>query len=304
MVLLLALVLLIPHCGNASRRQSRGGNGRIANLISFAAPRTADPPLTGADGACLPGYRVVQYQTNRKTLFNPQGLDSEDGVPKLFSRLGKHPHVTLLALHTNTDNALKGKWDCVDGPTESTRSDLALHEWRDYVTNVERLDDSFARVKAAGKIGIFNSYDLDVVSVKSNLQGSGWNLVGRAVFREDVSHLMQEQNTKRCILTFEGSDSIEDWVKNFNVGKVTFCGIPGVHGGFKAELMSMVNSEQYQQQIRPKLGKCKEVDVVGHSLGGAVASLFAACIEGQQISSSHYTNMSWHVSVPELMDSI
>ena len=48
--------------------------------------------------------------------------------------------------------------------------------------------------------------------------------------------------------------------------------------GFKYHLLRLVESRELQENIRPKLKFCNTIDAVGHSLGGAMATLFSMCI--------------------------
>ena len=50
------------------------------------------------------------------------------------------------------------------------------------------------------------------------------------------------------------------------------------HWGFKYHLLRLVSSHEFQENIRPKLKQCNTIDAVGHSLGGAMATLFSMCI--------------------------
>merc|ERR1712129_55396 len=96
-----------------------------------------------------------------------------------------------------------------------------------------------------------------------------------------------------CILTFEGSDSASDWKKNARLWKTSWCGLEQkVHEGISNELMSVVGNRRWQSEIRPKLKQCGEVQVFGHSLGGGMATLFAACANNPN-SGLEYGKIGW-----------
>merc|ERR1719323_1637743 len=121
---------------------------------------------------------------------------------------------------------------------------------------LNRAGGSYDRVKVASAVGLKNSYEMNVNTIKSNLRGTGWRLVGTSKAGEDVSHLIQEESSKRCIITFEGSDNWDDWVTDAMVIRKSFCGSFWAHTGFTNELRRMVTSSSWQNDVRKKLGKC------------------------------------------------
>jgi len=141
-------------------------------------------------------------------------------------------------------------------------------------------------VGAVATVALLNSYDSDVKRVAKNARAEGWGLAGTAFARgrwlfwteDEVSHLFQHPETLDCMLTFEGTTSVSNWADNINFFKWSFCGLPGrVHRGFRDAMRLMVKSDSFKQNIKQHLPKCNKLDVVGHSLGGAISTLFAAC---------------------------
>lgn len=146
-----------------------------------------------------------------------------------------------------------------------------------------------------------NSYESDrsKVADKVSAYGEGWELLGHVAKPEnfgiwdDVSNLIINRNTGVCLLTFEGSDSINDWANNANLFKTTWCELPQkVHTGISKELMTLVSDRKWQTEIRANLNQCGEVQVMGHSLGGGMATLFSACANNPN-SGSDYGNIGW-----------
>lgn len=295
MVLPIFRFLALILCSDAARTRARikGVEGDISHVYTFGAPHPSNPMLTAKNGGCFDGYRIVNAGKWRQ----------EDTVPLLLvTSTYNHPKVKTIVL---TDKEVKYNWECGKNPPRGVVPRVKLHKNALYQSNVAKLGDSFSRTKEAADVGLKNSYNGNLNEVQANVQASHWELVGTATAGEDISHLMQEPNSKRCILTFEGTDSFEDFKTDANILSTSFCGLPGmeVHTGFKRELMNMVESEQFQSGIREKLGKCSSVDAVGHSLGGAVAALFAACVS-HQIVSPDYEMMSWVQQTAEQMDSL
>ena len=86
-------------------------------------------------------------------------------------------------------------------------------------------------------------------------------------------------NYRSCIIGFQGSDSFLD-LSNFvsiNNEETSYCGRYGVHTGTANELWHLTHDSQYASEIVPALESCHEVTCVGHSLGGALCSLFTMC---------------------------
>ena len=95
----------------------------------------------------------------------------------------------------------------------------------------------------------------------------------------------------KCMLTFAGTDSMADAFQDLQVFPAHFCGFldpkdeNGLQNGhtftfwgFKEQLLRMVSSVQFHENIRPELSKCDTVSAVGHSLKGAMATLFSMCV--------------------------
>lgn len=256
------------------------------------------PAVTRKDGGCFDGYRIINWDRDL-------GLDDEDIVPTLltFTRY-EMPNVQALAI-AHTGDPVKNEWSCGSNPGRLTRVSVILHDSARYLSNMARLGNEKSRAKEAASIGLKNSYDADLNNVKKNVQQEGWNLVGSALAgEEDISHLFQQPGSLRCMLTFEGSDSFSDWVTDAAVRRAEFCGLEmKVHVGFRNEVRRLVKSESWQREIRPKLGKCSSVDAVGHSLGGATATLFTTCVDFAN-GSDDYNLMGWTMGTPALLPSL
>lgn len=109
---------------------------------------------------------------------------------------------------------------------------------------------------------------------------SGYTLMG-SVRRPGTPparvHLYQETSTKKCVLTI-ATGANHGWITNLDAAPITFCGFEGVHKGLAWELRNLVSHTDFQNNIKTKFGDCSTVDVTGHSKGGGLANLFAACV--------------------------
>jgi len=252
--------------------------------------------LTTKNGGCFDGYRIISWD-------NDLGLDDEDLVPTLLVP-SKYDHPNVQAMIVEDGGGLEGTWSCGKNPFRVTRPSLPLHFVWVYEASMQRVGNKYWRAKEASAVGLKNSYESNEGKVRKNVEKEGWNLVATAKVDQDLSHLMQDPVSLRCILTFEGSDTPSDFVTDAALKRVEFCGLPmSVHLGFRNELRRIVGGYQFQNRIRPKLGKCSSVDAVGHSLGGAVASLFAACVDWQNGSDDNQM-MSWTTEAPAKLSAV
>ncbi len=89
-----------------------------------------------------------------------------------------------------------------------------------------------------------------------------------------------DDNFKKCIISFAGSESVFGDISNFllwNSGTTGYCGRQGVHIGVRNELWQITHDDEWTSVIKPQLETCHEVTCVGHSLGGALCNVFTMC---------------------------
>jgi len=246
----------------------------VKNLYTFGAPGVAGPALAdplSADG-CFPGLRLVNKQST-------WGVDKVDIAPTLLKpTVYAHTRADIGWLYQDDTNTSQecGWW----GLTPETVS-IELHAIATYVT---RTVEKYPHLGDMAQVALASSYNSNETQVAEYVRSKGYGLVASAVCTEkdEVAHLIQNPETLDCWLTFEGSDSTNDWLNNLKLFRREFCGLPQeVHTGFRNSTMAMVLAPSFQQQLRPKLGHCNNVEVLGHSLGGAIAALFAACAHSQ-----------------------
>jgi len=243
------------------------GTGMPLELWTFGAPSTMAPALTAPGGGCVPGARVV---TTNTFLY-----DKVDNVAILAGPFGfRHPTTDIYAISQR-----RGSWRrCPGNNPPVGLPSVVLHNRFLYLYRIlAQSGEDLMHDMAA--VGMNNSFNPDQNEVKQLVEARGWRLVDTA-FQEPgiMSQFMQHPQTLECILTFQGSSRQEDWLDNINTVQGDYCGLPNkVHFGFKAALQKMVGASDWQRKIKPHLGKCSKLYLVGHSLGGATSTLFYAC---------------------------
>jgi len=245
----------------------------VDRLFTFGAPMSTGLAVENpmAPDGCWKGWRVVREG----------GTDSGqvDLVSSLLSYNGfLHPKMPSYVV--NSDLPPK-KHECgwkYDGPRRSPTT--SLHARAEYV----RLSESLVGTVAG--LALDRSYDQNSAYVAVRARQAGWRLVGTALAEgkwffwseDEVTHLYQHPETLDCMLSFEGTSSVNNWADNLKFFKTSFCKLPGrVHRGFAEAMRVMTKSEDWHKKIKPHLPYCNTLDVVGHSLGGAISTLFSAC---------------------------
>jgi hypothetical protein len=93
----------------------------------------------------------------------------------------------------------------------------------------------------------------------------------------DIMGIYKKLNTQQCALVFKGSSDIGDWKNNLRIKATKKCGWD-MHSGFHAEAQGYIGQPvmgKWADIIRKECGN--KVEAVGHSLGGACASIVAGC---------------------------
>jgi len=285
------------------KRKSQRSPPQIGGIFAIAAAGTADPALANPRGGpCFPGIRAA----NVKMQWFGQEADTATTITGVLGF--KHPLMDfkLIDLKTESNSRL---YSCATEGNETANrprglSKIALHDRELYQAAMQTMDLGWGDLlHKLMNLGLPQSYNYDRNSAHAAAQEYGWSLIGSAVDDGDaqvgrsVSHLFQEAGTNKCMLTFQGSSSPEDWVANLRITKVKFCGYSGVHKGFADAVMSMVKNSDWQNDVRPNLHRCSAVYTVGHSQGGSEAELFGACVQQApqqgQDGYDDYKHMSW-----------
>lgn len=89
------------------------------------------------------------------------------------------------------------------------------------------------------------------------------------------------RKARACTLAISGSNDLMDWTENIDaLWNGEFCGKDRYHRGFADEANTVVTKPGFVS-LAARMQTCDRLVVTGHSLGGAVASLIAECINCQ-----------------------
>jgi len=126
--------------------------------------------------------------------------------------------------------------------------------------------------------GIYGSYQGGLLI---DMERSGWkhertwNSVSAAeTVSEDDMAMWFSDSKGKCIISFQGAEDVFDYFSLMLFEPVDYAGVSGIHKGALFELLPLLAIIDFRA-IREK---CKYLTAVGHSLGGALAQLFALLI--------------------------
>jgi len=109
-----------------------------------------------------------------------------------------------------------------------------------------------------------------------------WNSTGYGLVNGTDKAVIY-QNGDQCAVAFAGSDDLQDWIDDlagaFGTKSLEACGLEEIHMGIFEEMQQFVLSPEWSRDFVPFLdANCTGgISVTGHSLGGGLASLLAAC---------------------------
>jgi len=308
--------------GPAVDTVAEGEPGQVDYIFNLGAPGAASPGLQNWRGinSCFPGSRV--YHSEAGQVWG-QWID----VVASVGNLAYYAHAWMDHSRIDVKGHRTNRWGCNRDnswlpPVDWTS--IELHEQERYIDSVQRTyqDEWYHNVSIFASR---QSYIQHPETVFQQVQEFGWGLVGSALHAggtiyggKQITHLIQHPQTNECILTFQGTASVQGWIANFHFEAAHFCGMVEqdescsftwgtcatrnpkgsfVHAGFKERILAMIKTDDFQNNIRPHLGRCSRVLTVGHSLGGAVSELFAACASRApkpgEYGHEDYQHMAW-----------
>jgi len=297
--------------------QLQRDQGTVSELFTYGAPGTASPQLRNgaSEDGCFPGIRV--YNENRSPGIFWGYFTKSDPVSFITNAIGyAHARMEAVTLREwmrgdpahfkcsgeNQWWPSADAWLWASGHYTETYNDLAAAQ------------ESFATVPTFLRM-VMNVYQPEVPGGQL-AQDTAWRMIASADCKDswgttDRAELYQESGDKACVLVFEGTefeglDAVSDAITDLNVKAVDFCGFTDVHRGFVNELNGVVACPHYISRIKSKLPHCSEVVAAGHSLGGALAELFTACANSDQLhagaqrNTSEWQHITWSKGTPKL----
>jgi len=278
--------------------------GRVSELYTWGAPRVADEPLENRqepDG-CFKGRRLVNTKGENGVIL----IDAVTTVPWRW----EHPLMETAEL--NGDDKVYKRYECGDKNTGLFNGRVEapegfLHSGATYDNRITSSTDGSidARTKEITSVGLLTSYMGDDKSIRAQISSTGWTLNGTAVLNATggspkETHLFMKG--KDCIVTFQGTDDGTDAVDDVSIAKTTYCKLlgndvndPKLHYGFVKQIREITKESSYVSQIQEKLPQCTKVTAVGHSLGGALAALWTACVNNDVGASDDQRKVRWQI---------
>mmetsp|Transcript_62604 Transcript_62604/g.179583 ORF Transcript_62604/g.179583 Transcript_62604/m.179583 type:complete len:371 (-) Transcript_62604:84-1196(-) len=288
----------------------------VHEVYTYGAPATHDVPFRNAASAdgCFAGLRSYTEDL--------LGAWGEIHQVDAAAMNNYYPHAVTpsVCLHWGRDSYYTpcGAEPGLDGhPDWPQRGGQVYQEWRlhqedDYT---DRLDEvTVDGKKVADKepfltarmfvLLAFKSYDTSKntkAAIAEKLDG--WKLVKKVVDRQgqDTDPVMLVQHTKSldCALVFAGTNDPGEMQTSTTNYRTGYCGFEGVHVGYRNELWTITGD--VWPELRPSLEQCNRVTCVGHSLGGALCEIFAACANSGNVTDSDFQRLAWKPGKPALM---
>mmetsp|Transcript_131903 Transcript_131903/g.186125 ORF Transcript_131903/g.186125 Transcript_131903/m.186125 type:complete len:368 (+) Transcript_131903:62-1165(+) len=300
---------------SANRSESK-----VTFIFTFGAVATSKEPL---EDLSQPSRSFTGLRCYTETIdaisFLPRHTDAGSDLNLLM-----HPKVATLALHLGKDSEFypgEGRPDLPRHGTEAIRlPDVDLHDMKHYFIRLQSLQldgqdvshqplfasahkfanlawGAYEKQKHWQTQQIVRMEDLIVKHLK------GWRLVAQeqqdTLQAVDNLWLVQSEQTMNCMLVFEGTHSVQEFEVNTRPNMETYCGFKDVHGGYADKLFWLMTYSM--PKLRPKLGKCKSVACTGHSLGGSLCEVFAACANSGRKGNTHFDLQDWTRTDTELM---
>jgi hypothetical protein len=111
-----------------------------------------------------------------------------------------------------------------------------------------------------------------------NPHAGPWDMV--ANFTENNDKVAVYRKGNECTLAFSGTDDFDNVKTDLNILSTEACGFE-MHKGFFDALNKTLLDPKWMADVEPYLAsdKCSDgVNAAGHSLGGALAAIFAVCV--------------------------
>eukprot|EP00930_Biecheleria_cincta_P060164 TRINITY_DN4585_c0_g1_i1.p1 TRINITY_DN4585_c0_g1~~TRINITY_DN4585_c0_g1_i1.p1 ORF type:complete len:487 (-),score=80.25 TRINITY_DN4585_c0_g1_i1:78-1538(-) len=298
-----------------------GDHGTVYAIYTYGACGSSTQPLQDLSSPTK-DFRGLRTYTETRTGAATTATD----VGALFNGFA-HPRVPTLALRWNEPSDYwpgAGKPELPLHADETNRvMDVGMHNMKHYFDRLGRLQ--IANISHASQDPIFKeAYDHAWLAWGAYEQQKLWVsqkditmeevidrfLPGKMLVSQiqentleaiDNMYLVQDEKTLDCVFVFEGTHTFHEFFGNLGIStaKPHYCGFGGVHKGYGGKLSWLM--KYGMPKLRPSLAKCRQVTCTGHSLGGALCDIFAACANSQRTENHQFQNQMWTKGTPELM---
>jgi len=241
---------------------------RVQGLRIYTAKRSTDPP--------------VRNGSPPEVDFTPQATCKADMVPQMAGAFGfVHPLMPALAVSESKEcsERIAATADKVRNAPSGDRyiQDPSLHTLEKYNELMPETDKSFPVNRSEIKYLMECSYQADERRLPKEfplpLAGAAYD----EVYKQH-SWLFIREEDRQCFLTFKGSASMANLTQALSPKTKSWCNLGKVHAGFVKRMTAMLQAKHFVDQVKVHMEKeCKGVAVFGHSMGGALAEMFAAC---------------------------
>jgi len=119
---------------------------------------------------------------------------------------------------------------------------------------------------------------------------------------KDTVMLFQDEKLLKCYLTFApaNGESLMDIAKM--IFSKSWCGLKGIGKFIVEELEALIQSPKWKTLIQDQLPKCNGLELVGHSMGGALSGILATCLNQESWDEDTYNSVMWEYNdTPEVI---
>lgn len=290
--------------------------GTVDSIYTYGAPGVASSPLENllSEDRCFNGLRSY----NEDVL----GPATKQVDAAAMSNLLAHSKMPTAILHLHADSlyvAGEGRPTWPNNFVGDTFQEWRLHWEGDYTPrlwNISVHGQDFQtrepfRTAHEYVLFAYKSYDSLAHTVRElGTKRLGWHVVARetrvegagASYDEDPVMVLQHATTLECALVFAGTNNANELGTSIHQWGRSYCGFDNVHAGYQNELRRITGD--LWPRLRPKLSRCRKVACVGHSMGGSLCELFAACANSQRLEDADYQQQAWTVGAPVAMETV
>jgi len=206
------------------------------------------------------------------------------GIPSLIL----HPSKALWAKAKCVKRNVKCKFSCMTRSAKDSTRSLVSQVCRSIVPKAsgsaghkehDSLEVTMAKIAShVYRYGLFDVFTEQNLNISWEMKLNQSRVSGITGMGRDAVELFQSRN--ECALAFSGSDDLEDVEEDAEGFSTTIlCGV-ALHEGFLKKLLIQTRTQLFQDSFVPFLKgpQCAGgVYGVGHSLGGALATILAGC---------------------------